>query len=105
MTIEGRVLALKALANENRLQIIEWILDPRAHFEEQVDGDLVNDGVCIGRIVDKTGLSQPTITSHMKVLANAGLVSSKKIKNWVFYKPNRPRLSSISTYLNIDTNK
>lgn len=105
MTIDDRVLALKALANENRLQIIEWILDPRAHFEEQVDGDLVDDGVCIGRIVEKIGLSQPTITSHMQVLANAGLVSSKKIKNWVFYKPNRTRLSTISTYLNIDTNK
>ena len=80
---------LKALANAKRLQIIEWILDPERHFEPQVDGDLVIDGVCIGRIVDKIMLSQPTVTSHMKVLESAGLVSSKKIKNWVFYKPKR----------------
>lgn len=102
MSIEDRVLALKALASESRLQIIEWILDPRPHFEEQVDGDLVDDGVCIGRIVDKTGLSQPTVTNHMKVLANADLVSAKKIKNWVFYRPNRTRLLSLNTYLKIN---
>ena len=80
---------LKALANAKRLQIVEWILDPERYFEPQVDGDLVTDGVCIGRIVDKIDLSQPTVTSHMKVLEAAGLVSSKKIKNWVFYKPKR----------------
>jgi len=95
MTIQDRVLIYKALANDNRLQIIEWVLDPRAHFEEQVDGDLVDDGVCIGRIVDKINLSQPTVTSHMKVLASAGLVTSKQIKNWVFYKPNRELLNTV----------
>ena len=83
---------LKALANTKRLKIVEWILDPLNHFEPQIDGDLVDDGVCIGRIVDKIELSQPTVTSHMKMLENAGLVNSKKIKNWVFYKPDREKI-------------
>ena len=86
---------LKALANTKRLQIIEWILDPLNHFEPQIDGDLVEDGVCIGRIVDKIELSQPTVTSHMKVLENARLVNSKKIKNWVFYKPDREKIKTL----------
>ena len=86
---------LKALANTKRLQIIEWILDPLNHFEAQVDGDLIDDGVCIGRIVDKIDLSQPTVTSHMKVLEDAKLVTSKKIKNWVFYKPDREKLKQL----------
>ncbi len=85
----------QALSNQKRLQIMEWILHPKDHFEPQIDGDLVDDGVCVGRIVDKINLSQPTVTSHMQVLADAGLVSSKKIKNWVFYKPNRSALSSM----------
>ena len=76
-----------ALSNQNRLLIMQWLIDPTAHFEPQIDGDLVEDGVCVGRIVDKIGLSHPTVTSHMKVLAAVGLVSAKKIKNWVFYKP------------------
>jgi len=90
---------LKALANGKRLQIIEWILDPLNHFEAQVDGDLVEDGVCIGRIVDKIELSQPTVTSHMKVLEKAGLVNSKKIKNWVFYKPDREKIKGLFNVL------
>lgn len=85
--------ALRALSNEHRLTIMGWITDPRAHFPEQRDGDLVEDGVCVGFITDKIGLSQPTVTSHMQVLAAAGLVTSRKIKNWVFYKPDRARLA------------
>jgi ArsR family transcriptional regulator len=77
----------KALANEKRLQIMLWILSPRDHFRPQQDGDLVRDGVCVGFITEKIGLSQPTVTAHMKTLAEAGLVTSKQIKNWVFYKP------------------
>jgi len=37
---------LKALANARRLEILNWLKDPRAHFPPQVDGDLVDDGVC-----------------------------------------------------------
>lgn len=88
--------ALRALANPHRLQILEWLLDPEAHFPPQRDGDLVLDGTCVGFLTDKIGLSQPTVTSHMKSLEAAGLVTSKKIKNWVFYKVNRAALQQIS---------
>ncbi|MGR3622570.1 ArsR/SmtB family transcription factor [Pseudophaeobacter sp.] len=88
--------ALRAMANPHRVQILEWLLDPEAHFPPQQDGDLVRDGVCVGFITDKTGLSQPTVTSHMKELESAGLVTSKKIKNWVFYKANLDALQQIS---------
>jgi DNA-binding transcriptional ArsR family regulator len=78
---------LKALSNENRLQVLEWLLDPVSHFPAQVDGDLIEDGVCLGAIVRKLGVSQPTVTGYMRTLTEAGLVSQKKIKNWVFFKP------------------
>ena len=77
---------LKALSNEQRFVIVGWLADPRAHFPEQQDGDLVEDGVCVGFITEKIGLSQPTVTGHLNILANAGIVTSKRIKNWVFYK-------------------
>lgn len=80
---------LKLLSNENRLQILLWILTPKKHFPPQQDGDLVKDGVCISFITEKVGLSQPTVTAHMKALEEAGLVKSKQIKNWVFYRPDR----------------
>ncbi|MBT9182618.1 helix-turn-helix transcriptional regulator [Pectobacterium punjabense] len=77
---------LRALGNEQRLIILEWLADPRAHFPEQQDGDLVKDGVCVGFITEKLGLSQPTVTGHLQYLSKAGIVTSKRIKNWVFYK-------------------
>ena len=33
---------IKALANERRMMILDWLKDPRAHFAPQVDGDLVD---------------------------------------------------------------
>lgn len=90
---------LKALANEKRLLIMKWISSPRDHFPEQRDGDLVDDGVCVGFITQKIGLSQPTVTSHMKVLEAAGLVTGKSIKNWVFYKPNKALAADVFSQL------
>lgn len=86
---ESTLSFLRAVSNRHRLTILRWILDPRQHFPPQRDGDLVEDGVCVGFITEKLGVSQPTVTGHMQVLSEAGLVSSRKIKNWVFYKPRR----------------
>jgi len=77
---------LRALANERRLQILDWLKDPRANFPPQVDGDLVEDGVCGVFIADKLGVTQPTLSEHMKVLTGAGLVRAKRIKQWTFYQ-------------------
>ena len=78
--------ALNALSNRHRLTILIWLTEPEKHFPPQQDGDLVKDGVCVGFITEKIGLSQPTVTTHMQTLAKAGLVTPKKIKNWVYYK-------------------
>ena len=87
--------AIRALANERRLQILEWLKDPEAHFPPQVDGDLVKDGVCLVFIAEKLGVSQPTATEHMKVLSHAGFVRSKRIKQWTFYKRDEARIKEI----------
>jgi ArsR family transcriptional regulator len=92
MSIEN---ALRALANEKRLQILEWLKDPRSHFPPQVDGDLVKDGVCGVFIAEKLGVSQPTASEHLKVLAQAGLVRGKRIKQWTFYKREEARISEL----------
>lgn len=89
------VPALKALANERRLQILEWLQDPQAHFPPQVDGDLVEDGVCGVLIADKLGISQPTLSEHMKILCQAGLVRAKRVKKWTFYKRDESRIAAM----------
>ncbi len=77
---------LRALANERRLLILEWLREPRSHFPPQRDGDLVEDGVCGLFIAQKLKVTQPTLSDHMKVLTQAGLVRAKRIKQWTFYR-------------------
>jgi ArsR family transcriptional regulator len=87
--------ALKALGNDRRLQILEWLKDPRAHFREQVDGDLVDDGVCGVLIAEKLAVSQPTLSEHMRILVQADLVTARRIKQWTFYRRNEPAIASL----------
>src|SRR3954468_5966800 len=87
--------ALRALSNERRLQILEWLKDPVANFPPQVDGDLVDDGVCAVWIAEKLGVSQPTLSEHMRVLTAAGLVRPRRIKQWTFYKRDEARIEEI----------
>jgi DNA-binding transcriptional ArsR family regulator len=85
----------KALASERRLQILAWLQDPRRHFPPQVDGDLVEDGVCAVFIAQKLGVSQPTASEHLKILSAAGLVRGKRIKQWTFYKRDETRIAEV----------
>jgi DNA-binding transcriptional ArsR family regulator len=89
----------RALASEKRLQILEWLKDPRAHFPEQVDGDLVDDGVCGIFLAEKLGVSQPTASVHLKVMTSAGLLTAKKIKQWTFYKRNEKGIRAVKVTL------
>jgi DNA-binding transcriptional ArsR family regulator len=86
---------LKAVANPRRLQILEWLKDPKAHFRRQVDGDLVEDGVCGVRIAEKLGVSQPTVSEHLKILSQAGLLRPKRIRQWTFYKRDEVSISKV----------
>jgi DNA-binding transcriptional ArsR family regulator len=89
------VTEIRALANAHRLQILEWLREPRAHFPPQVDGDLVKDGVCGVLIAEKLGLSQPTVSEHLRILAQAGLIRPKRIKQWIFYRRDEARIRAL----------
>jgi DNA-binding transcriptional ArsR family regulator len=87
--------ALRALANERRLQILDWLRDPRRHFCEQADGDLVEDGVCGVLIAEKLGVSAPTLSEHMRVLTAAKLIRAKRIKQWTMYKRDEAAIDAV----------
>jgi len=93
---------LRAIANERRLQILEWLKRPTAHFPKQVYGDLVKDGVCGVLIARKLKVSQPTLSEHMRVLSAAGLVTGKRIRQWTFYRRNEPALKALKRSLAAD---
>jgi DNA-binding transcriptional ArsR family regulator len=83
---------LNAISNRSRLQILTWLKDPTANFPPQVDGDLVDDGVCGVFIARKLGVSQPTVSEHLRILTQARLLEGKRIKKWTFYKRNEKRI-------------
>jgi DNA-binding transcriptional ArsR family regulator len=90
---------IKALANGRRLMILNWLKDPRAHFRPQVDGDLVKDGVCALLLAEKLGITQATLSEHMRVLVQAELVRPKRIKQWTFYRRDEDRIRAIKADL------
>lgn len=84
----------RALASERRLAILAWLKDPAAHFPPQVDGDLVADGACVQSIAAKLGVSQPTATEHLRVLAEAGLVRATRRRQWTFYRRDETAIAA-----------
>ncbi len=98
MTVEPETFA--ALASPKRLQILDWLRDPQANFPPQRDGDLVEDGVCVVFIADKLGVAQPTATTHLQALARAGLVTSKRVGQWTFYKRDETAIDRLKARIN-----
>lgn len=91
--LDSAVLA--ALASQKRLQVLQWLKDPVAHFPPQRDGDLIDDGVCVVFIARKLGVAQPTATTHLQALARAGLVTAKRIGQWTFYRRDEDALTDL----------
>jgi DNA-binding transcriptional ArsR family regulator len=87
--------ALRALASDKRLHILELLKDPRKHFPPQTAGDLVRDGVCGLFIAVKLRVTQPTASEHLRILTHAGLIRSKRIKQWTFYKRDESAIVKI----------
>lgn len=50
-------------------------------------------------LVEPLGVSQPTISYHLKVLRTAGLVESEQRGRWVYYRPQPERLAILSRTL------
>jgi DNA-binding transcriptional ArsR family regulator len=86
---------IKAIANERRLEILNWLKSPTDHFPPQRDGDLVKDGVCGLFIAQKLGVGQPTASEHLRILIQAGLIRGTRIKQWTFYKRDERRIAKV----------
>ena len=88
--------ALKALASDKRLKILDWLKDVQANFPPQEHGDPVTEGACNLFIVEKLGVSQPTGSRHLKVLVDAGLVVATRRKGWTYYRRNEAAIAAVA---------
>lgn len=77
---------IRALAHPVRREILHWLKEPQRHFAEQEHS--LEIGVCAGMIDRRTGLSQSTVSAHLATLQRAGLVTSRKVGQWNFFRRN-----------------
>lgn len=86
--------AFKALSNPTRLQILAWLKDPVAHFDPQ-DQPPEEVGVCVKQIQLKAGISQSTASTFMASMQRAGLVTSRRIGQWTYFKRNDRQIDEL----------
>ena len=88
----------KALANPVRRQILQWLKAPQLHFSHQEHG--LDLGVCAGLIDAHTGLSQSTVSAHLATLQRAGLISARRVGQWIFYKRDEETITAFLAHMN-----
>jgi ArsR family transcriptional regulator len=81
-----KALALKALADPNRLVILEQLKDG-----EQ----------CACKLLEQLRISQPTLSHHMKILCEAGLVCCRRDGKWIHYRLNGSKFKELGRLLEV----
>lgn len=94
-----QVEIFKALANESRLRILQWLKEPEQHFGPCPTGGARGRKVCVGEIQAKLGLSQSTASQYLAILEQAGLVVAHREGQWTFYERNEKALKALSDFL------
>lgn len=79
--------SLKAIADPARLRILSMVA---AHE----DGE-----ACVCDLTEPLGLSQPTVSHHLKVLTDAGFLTRSKRGTWAYFRLVPGALDSLSTLL------
>lgn len=79
----------KVLSEPARLQLISYIAS-----QPQQEA-------CVCELIEPLKLSQPTVSYHLKVLYQAGLLDKERRSNWIYYVLNRKQFGTIRNILSI----
>lgn len=85
MNNKDYVILFKALADETRLAILDM---------------LSQEELCACHILQAFEITQPTLSYHMKILVDSGLVNGKKEGTWMRYSIDADRMSNINKKVN-----
>jgi ArsR family transcriptional regulator len=81
---ERTVALLKALAHPIRFQIMQLLADKRRFGLDDV-ACCATDEVCVCRIKKMVDISAPTLSHHLKLLREAGLIEGRRDGVWIYY--------------------
>ena len=90
-------LQLKALADPTRRRIVEMLKARGCCSCDEIGAG--DPGLCVCDLEGTLELSQPTITHHIQVLREAGLVSTQKLGRWVFCRREEAALDRLAEWL------
>lgn len=74
----------KAFADENRIQILELLRDGER---------------CACRLLEEMKITQPTLSHHMKILCDSGIVVGRKEGKWMHYSISQDGLENVRNYV------
>lgn len=84
LSYNDSALIFKAMSDETRLKIIDM---------------LSCDELCACNILEKFAITQPTLSYHMKILTECGLVNARKDGAWTRYKLNPDLVSQVKSFV------
>lgn len=78
----------KALANPIRRQILQCLKEPKRFISPEECGNDFSRGVCAGHMEKIADISQSTMSNHLSVLQQAGLIHVTKYGQWSYFSRN-----------------
>ena len=84
MNINNKERIFKALGDKNRLMIMDLI------SKEELSA---------GKILEQVNMGQSTLSHHMKILCDSGIVNARKDSRWVYYTINAEVAAEISSVI------
>ncbi len=80
------VKIFKALGDENRLKILHII---------------GSQEICACKLLEYLEVGQPTLSYHMKILCDSGIIDSRKNGKWTHYKINEDTIKHTADYIQV----
>jgi len=85
---------LRTPVSQRRLDILEWLRDPAAHFPAH--RHLVEAGVTSEAVAAKLGVSRQVADTHLGLLADLGLLRTRRILRRTYYRRDEVRIAEVA---------
>lgn len=86
LDIKRTAVVFKAFCDENRIKILQL---------------LSHDEKCACKLLEELNVTQPTLSHHMKILCDSGIVNGRKDGKWMHYSISKEGLEIAQEYLEL----
>lgn len=84
---------LQTLGHKVRFKILKTLIDNKKH-------DPKSDGMCVCNLIELCGTANSTMTHHLDWLKSAGLLTSEKRGQWIYYDVNMKTVKAFKEFIN-----